>query len=193
MSSQAIARAAGTYVTTEHSLLHVSAAGRIRTVATCKDCRGIALSPNGSALFVVDFGSRKIRRVEVATGAVSTVAGSGEEGDADGVGDAAQFNGPCSVTISPEGSALFVVDWGNNKIRRVEVATGVVTTVAGSGEEGDEDGVGGAAQFACPAGVAVSPDGSALFVAPLEPQDPAGGGGDGRSDDCRGQRRRRQR
>jgi len=58
-------RAGGWYVTTEHSLLHVSAAGRIRTVATCKDCRGIALSPNGSALFVVDFGSRKIRRVEV--------------------------------------------------------------------------------------------------------------------------------
>ena len=158
-------RAGGWYVTTkEGSLLHVSAAGRVRTVATCEECRGIVLSPDGSVLFLA--GGHKIRRVEVATGAVTTLAGSGEEGDADGV-DAAQFNDPYGVTISPDGSALFVADFWNHKIRRVEVATGAVTTVAGSGEEGDEDGVGGAAQFACPAGVAVSPDGSALFVADL--------------------------
>ena len=55
-------RAGGWYVTTEHSLLHVSAAGRIRTVATCEDCRGIALSPDGGALFVADFENHKIRR-----------------------------------------------------------------------------------------------------------------------------------
>ena len=47
-------RASGWYVTTKDSLLHVSAAGRIRTVATCEDCRDIALSPDGSVLFVAD-------------------------------------------------------------------------------------------------------------------------------------------
>merc|ERR1711938_282206 len=62
-------RAGGWYVTTkEGSLLHVSAAGRIRTVATCEDCRDIALSPDGSALFVADYSNHKILRAEVATG-----------------------------------------------------------------------------------------------------------------------------
>ena len=79
-------RAGGWYVTTKDSLLHVSAAGRIRTVATCEECRGIALSPDGSAMFFADYSNHKILRAEVATGAVSSVAGSGEEGDADGVG-----------------------------------------------------------------------------------------------------------
>ena len=56
-------RAGGWYATTGALVLHVSAAGRIHTIATCEDCRGIALSPDGSALFVADFGGQKIRRV----------------------------------------------------------------------------------------------------------------------------------
>ncbi|EOD29066.1 hypothetical protein EMIHUDRAFT_365941, partial [Emiliania huxleyi CCMP1516] len=107
----------------------------------------------------------KIRRVEVATGEVTTLAGSGEEGDADGVGDAAEFCHPYGVAISPDGCALFVADQCNDKIRRVEVATGEVTTVAGSGTRGSADGVGDAAEFEGPAGIASSPDGSTLLVA----------------------------
>ena len=105
-----------------------------------------------------------IRRVEVATGAVTTLAGSGEKGNADGVGDAAQFNEPHGLAVSPDGSALFVADCDNHKIRRVEVATDAVATLAGSGENGDADGVGDAAQFHFPHSLAVSPDGCALFV-----------------------------
>jgi len=59
---------------------------------------------------------RDDRRVEVATGAVTTLAGSSEEGDADGVGGAAQFSEPYSLAVSLDGSALFVGDCGNNKI-----------------------------------------------------------------------------
>ena len=51
------------------------------------------------------------------------------------------------VAISPDGSALFVADCGNHKIRRVEAATGAVTTLAGSGTMGSADAVGVAAQF----------------------------------------------
>mgnify|MGYP003317319652 CR=1 FL=1 len=50
---------------------------------------------------------------------------------AEGVGGAAQFNSPAGLAISPDGSALFVADLFNHKIRRVEVATGAVTTLAG--------------------------------------------------------------
>ncbi|EOD14313.1 hypothetical protein EMIHUDRAFT_71960, partial [Emiliania huxleyi CCMP1516] len=127
--------------------------------------RGIGISPDGSALFVVDIFNHKIMQVEAAAGTVTTIAGSGEFGDTDGVGGTAQFANPCGVVISPDGSVLFVADMHNHKIRRVEVATGAVTTLAGSGTAGSADGVGGAAQFYRPTGVAISPDGSALFVA----------------------------
>ena len=126
---------------------------------------GVALSSDGSALFVADYDNNAIRRVEVATGAVTTLAGSGIKGSADGVGDAAEFDDPSGIAISPDSGALFVADQGSDKIRRVEVATGEVTTLAGSGEEGDADGVGDAAEFCHPYGVAISPDGGAVFVA----------------------------
>ncbi|EOD27814.1 hypothetical protein EMIHUDRAFT_353638 [Emiliania huxleyi CCMP1516] len=126
---------------------------------------GVAISRDGGTLFVADFSNNKIRRVEVTTGAVTTIAGSGIKGSADGLGDAAQFCCPAGIAISPDGGALFVADQGNHKIRRVAVATGEVTTIAGSGEGGDADGVGDAAEFCYPNGIAISPDGSALFVA----------------------------
>ena len=157
--------AGGWYATTGASL-HVSAAGRVRTVATCEGggkC-GIVTSPGGSALFVTDYGNHKIRRVEVASGVVTTIAGSGEEGDADGVGDAGQFNSPAGLAVSPDGSARFVADLFNHEIRRVEVATGAVTTLAGSGEAGSADGVGDEARFAMPRDLAISADGSTLSV-----------------------------
>jgi len=159
------------YVATKDSLLHVSAAGRVRSVATLSESveyYTAAASPNGSAVFVADWSNDEIRRVEVATGEVTTLAGSGENGDADGVGDAAEFCGPRGLATSPDGSALFVADWSNHKIRRVEVATGSVTTIAGSGDEGDADGVGDAAEFYYPRDISISPDGGALFVADYE-------------------------
>ena len=88
------------------------AAGRVRRVAAlpASDVNSIAASPDGSALFVLDQCNHEIRRVEVATGEMTTLAGSGEAGDADGVGDAAEFTNPCGIAISHDGSALFVAD-----------------------------------------------------------------------------------
>ena len=137
---------------------------RVAALTASDDSYPVAASPDGSAAFVADFNNHEIRRVEVTTGEVTMLAGSGERADADGVGDAAQFNSPAGMAISPGGSALFVTDSGNRKIRRVEVATGAVTTLAGSGEAGGTDGVGDAAEFYEPAGIAISPDGGALFV-----------------------------
>ena len=112
---------------------------------------------------------------------MTTLAGSDRHGDADGVGGAAQFFYPNGIATSPDGGALFVTDSNNCKIRRVEVATGAVATVAGSGITGSADGVGDAAQFSFPIGIAISPDGSALFVT------------DGHNHKIRGLRRRRAR
>ena len=98
------------YVATKDSLLHVSAAGRVRRVAALPasdEYYTVAASPDGSAAFVADYCNSKIRRAEVATGVVTTLAGSGNDGDADGVGDATQFCYPTGVAISPDGGALF--------------------------------------------------------------------------------------
>eukprot|EP00947_MAST-08B_sp_MAST-8B-sp1_P004768 g4768.t1 len=125
----------------------------------------VACTLDGKQLFVSDWGSEKIREVNVADGAVTTLAGSGEDGSEDGVGAAASFSSPRGLALSPDGEQLFVSDSGSGKIRAVNVADGAVTTLAGSGEEGSEDGVGAAASFEAPTGLALSPDGKQLFVA----------------------------
>ena len=98
------------YVATEDSLLHVSATGRVRRVAAlpASDYYTAAASPDGSAVFVTELHNHKIGRVEVATGEVTTLAGSGTRGSTDGVGEASEYSYPTKVAISPDGGALFV-------------------------------------------------------------------------------------
>jgi len=171
------------YLATGGSVLHLSAVGEepldrmyepsrhslsVRSVATCPEggrFEGIAVSPDGSTLFVADCRGQAIRKVEAATGALTTLAGSGSSGSANGVGVAAHFNGPTYLALSPDGGTLFVADTGNARIRRVDVASGAVTTLAGGVGHGSIDGVGDAARFQYPYGLALSPDGRALFVA----------------------------
>jgi len=98
-------------------------------------------------------------------GAVSTLAGSGSYGAADAVGAAASFYNPYGVDTSPNGATLYVADGDNHKIRAVDVATGAVSTLAGSGSAGATDAVGAAASFYNPWGVDTSPDGATLYVA----------------------------
>lgn len=121
---------------------------------------GIALAPNGT-LIVADSGNNRIRRVDLATGVVSTVAGSGEDGAADGAVASATFDSPQDVAVALDGS-IYVADTGNYKIRRVRA--GIVSTVAGSGVRGYAPGSGLTAQFWGLEGLALHPDGS-LIVA----------------------------
>ncbi|HIG46504.1 MAG TPA: hypothetical protein EYQ20_08825, partial [candidate division Zixibacteria bacterium] len=93
---------------------------------------------------------------------VTTVAGDGTYGFADGTGTAAQFKYPTGVAV--QGDSLFVADGSNDRIRMIILSTREVTTVAG-GTEGFLDGTGTAARFNFPAGVAVQ--GDSLFVADL--------------------------
>ncbi len=123
-------------------------------------------APNGVAtdgvnLYVADRANHKIRKVVIATGAVSTLAGSGAAGADEGTGAAATFNSPNGVTT--DGVNLYVADTGNHKIRKIVIATGVVSTLAGSGSEGADEGVGAAASFRAPLSVVVQ--GANLYVA----------------------------
>jgi DNA-binding beta-propeller fold protein YncE len=72
---------------------------------------------------------------------VSTLAGTGAQGSANGVGATATFNDPLGVAVDSGGN-LYVADSGNNKIRRI-TPLGIVSTFAGTGESGSTDGAPG--------------------------------------------------
>jgi len=102
-----------------------------------------------------------VRRVVIATGEVTTLAGqAGVSGSADGLGSSASFSAPYDVTT--DGTYLYVADFSGTSVRKVEIATGAVGTLAGS-TQGFVDGTGAEARFKCPSGITT--DGESLFVA----------------------------
>ena len=115
--------------------------------------RGITCGSDGS-IFVADFENHKVRRVSPA-GVVTTYAGTGEPGAKDGPASTASFSGPSGVAFDHATGSLFVTDRYNNKIRKI-TAAGVVSTLAGSGQQGFADAVKGAeAMFHLPRGLCV--------------------------------------
>ncbi len=132
--------------------------------ATFRQPWGIGFDGIGS-LFVTELGNDTIREVSVATPSVATLAGTaGAIGSMDGTGPLASFSSPTAVDDDGAG-ALFVADMGNSTIRKIDASTGVVTTFAGKpASNGSTDGVGSAASFYGPEGLAYDGAGK-LFVA----------------------------
>ena len=121
---------------------------------------GVAVERDGT-VYVSDAGeSNRIRRV-TPRGEVSTLAGAGE-GFADGAGGSAAFSTPSGLALDGAGN-LYVADTGNNRVRRV-TREGVVTTLAGGGAAGFQDGAAAEARFDAPVGVAVGREGE-VYVA----------------------------
>lgn len=117
-------------------------------------------------LYVTEVGSttagHKVSKVDIATGLVTVLAGSGTLGFADGTGIAAQFSGPRGIAVDANG-IVYVADYSNNKIRKI-TTNGAVTTLAGSGVGTvSTDGIGAAATFRSPAGLALDGMGN-LYV-----------------------------
>jgi streptogramin lyase len=123
---------------------------------------GVAVAPNGT-VYVADIYNHRIRTINPTTGQVTTLAGNGTLGFADGPGTTAQFNNPFGVAVAPTGT-IYVGDTGNHRIRTINPTTGQVTTLAGTGNDGFTDGPGATAQFSFPRGVAVAPGGT-IYVA----------------------------
>jgi sugar lactone lactonase YvrE len=131
------------------------------SAARFSDPQNLAIDGAGN-LYVADGMGNTIRKVTSA-GVVTTLAGSGTAGSADGTGGAAQFNDPTGVTVDLLGN-VYVADFGNNTIRVVTPA-GVVTTLAGrAGRAGSTDGTGTSARFYGPAGIGIDSAGN-LYVA----------------------------
>ena len=116
---------------------------------------------DGANLYVIEFFNGNLRKIVIATGVVTTLAGSSaNSGASDGTGATVNFRYSQGITIN--GPNLFVA--GNNTIRKFVVSTGVVTTFAGSAlsSRGSTDGVGGSARFFYPQGMTT--DGNSLFL-----------------------------
>lgn len=121
---------------------------------------GIAVSRNGDR-FVADYDNHVIRKID-RFGWVTTFAGEGTPGFADGKGREALFHGPDTLAIDQEDN-LYVADADNFRIRKI-TPDGRVSTVAGSGKRGNHEGPALEAEFVYPTGVTMAPDGS-LYVA----------------------------
>jgi streptogramin lyase len=122
--------------------------------------RAVACDKKGN-VWVADEGNHRIRKI-APDGTVTTVAGSGEVGFADGKGTAAKFNTPRGLALGLDGE-LYVADFGNHRIRRVD-PDGTVTTYAGDGTSGFSDGPVAKARFVKPSGVSVDKEGR-VYVA----------------------------
>jgi DNA-binding beta-propeller fold protein YncE len=140
------------------------------TAAKFRRPQGLALDLAGGVLYVADTNNQRIRKVILADGTVTTLAGGGDEpgvgdevqGDlADDMGTAARFNQPTGLAWDATAGVLFVADAMNSRIRKV-TQDGTVTTFAGS-SAGFENGVGAAAKFNTPRGLVFVE--TVLFVA----------------------------
>ncbi|NIP92376.1 MAG: hypothetical protein GWO24_02415, partial [Akkermansiaceae bacterium] len=121
---------------------------------------GLASDRDGNT-YVADTLNHRIRRI-APDGSTSTIAGTGVAGFADGPGDTAQFNEPVGIVVAPD-RTLFVTDSKNHRIRAISV-DGEVRTHSGLGVAGFTDGVGIAARFNLPWGLALDERGT-LYLA----------------------------
>lgn len=126
------------------------------------------ITSDGSSLYVTD-SNNTIRRILISSGAVTTLAGApGTSGSTDGAPATARFNLPARLTT--DGPNLYVSDFGNSTIRKIDLATGTVSTIAGKAGPGgaagshvdSTDGTGQTARFNQPSGITT--DGVNLYV-----------------------------
>lgn len=122
------------------------------TAAKFYDIQALAVDASGN-IIVAD--NSKIRKI-TPSGVVTTLAGS-TSGYVDGIGTSAKFSNPFGIAVDVSGN-IYVADMSNNRIRKI-TPSGVVTTLAGS-TQGSIDGIGTAAQFFQPYGVAVDTSGN---------------------------------
>ena len=87
--------------------------------------RGI--TTDGTNLYVADTNNHMIRKIVISTGAVTTLAGSTSSGSTEGTGASASFKNPMGIVV--EGTNLYVADYGNHKVRKIDLTATVTADV----------------------------------------------------------------
>lgn len=141
----------------------------------------MTISPDGKNIYFADKNNNRIRKLNIATKTISTISGAGmvnmfnnqvngySEGNpctttmTAGAAGCAYFTRPTGIAISKFGTTLYVADSGNNRIRAVNITTGVTTLIAG-GSAGYKNGTGANAKFNSPQSLLLSPDNNTLYV-----------------------------
>ncbi|MCX8073131.1 MAG: hypothetical protein N3C12_11875 [Candidatus Binatia bacterium] len=117
-------------------------------------------------LYIAELGGHRIRKVDAATGTITTVAGTGGFGyNGDNIpATQATLANPYAVAASASDGALYIADFQNNRIRKVD--RGIITTVAGNGNWGNpaDGSVAAQSPLGAPTDVAIGPDGTLYFV-----------------------------
>jgi hypothetical protein len=131
------------------------------------DPRGLALDVPLNLLFIADRDNNTIRELNLATGMVSTVAGTGTfgNGGSDIPATSAALASPTAVAVGPSGLNLYIADTFNNEVREVNLTTGIITTIAGTGTAGfaGDGGPATSAELYDPSGLAVASGGN-VFI-----------------------------
>ena len=125
----------------------------------------IALDAMGN-IFIPDIAFNVVRRVSASTGIITTIAGTGTAGFSGdgGLATSAQLSYPYSVVVDASGN-VYIADQANDRIRKVEASTGIITTIAGTGTTGlsGDGGPATSAEIAAPTGVAIDQAGN-LYI-----------------------------
>ncbi len=141
--------------------------GGAATEATFNGIHNFVVLANGD-LLIADSFNHAIRKIDARTGIVSKLSGNGVKGFRGDGGPAldAQFDTPIQIALDPARTHLLVADIGNKRVRRIDLASGVITTVAGNGKGGiPTDGALAAdAPLADPRAVAAFADGSFFIL-----------------------------
>ncbi|MFN0109952.1 MAG: SMP-30/gluconolactonase/LRE family protein [Blastocatellia bacterium] len=135
------------------------------TSAKFNNPNGLAFHAASNSLYVADTGNHRIRKIDLTNNTISTIAGTGIAAlGGNGPAASAWINSPMGVAVDAAGNVYFT-DTGNNRV--CKVSGGTLTVVAGTGEVGNSgDGASAtAAKLNHPTGVAVSSDGSTLYIA----------------------------
>ena len=131
------------------------------TAATFGGPSGVSVDPATLSIYVSEFSSDRVRKVSPA-GLVSAFAGSGTRTWADGLGAAASFNEPQGVPVGALGK-VYVGDCSNQRVRMI-LPSGLVTTFAGSGTGGGNNGIGTVAQLNNPTDIALDSSGTHGYI-----------------------------